>query len=195
MFEMRSSFLAVLTCLTLLSGVACRDRGASEFDLRAEYSKVRAAREVVEAAHARLDEAKARPTPAPGRPLTGATTDITELQADYNRAYEADQQVLAAFLSFAINRYPRAAETRAAVRLYVEDALQNARFVLEYRGVYQQASELLLAAESLCHATGTPPPAELTRLLGELARRANETRSTPPVDPRTAAGIRRTDPD
>ena len=160
--------------------VACGgrpERIPADFDLAGEYAKVRAAHANQSAARETLDRVMAG---APTGPAAGGVipASVRDAQAAFDRAYAREQRALAVFLNRALNAAPGRPETRAALALYAESAVANARFLLDRGGDRARAVEILEAAQRAYRAIGLPLPTDLTATLDE-ARRAPALVPTP----------------
>lgn len=144
------------------------------FDVATEFARVRAAQGDLTAARERLDRARAEAA-AGAAPSPASALDA---QAAFDRAYARQQRALAVFLNRALNAAPGRPETRAALALYAESAVANARFLLERGGDRAQVIRILDAPQRAYRALGLQPPPELTATLDE-ARRAPAATPTP----------------
>ena len=106
---------------------------------------------------------------AEGQPADGATRvrreelegRLKSAEAAFETAYASDQAALAEFLNQALNARPGAASTLAALRLYADSALRNARDYIAGSGDYRRAGELLETARGYYDAVSATPPADL----------------------------------
>ena len=146
----------------------------------AEFARVKAARADLVAARQALARVQAA---AQGDPTEGQ--DLQRAQSAFDAAYARDQRVLAAFLTVALNQRPDSQETRDALALYADGAVENARIILARGGEAGRAIEALEGAERPFRILGLPVPNELAETL-EQARRAQS--SSPPPTPTVSTG-------
>ncbi len=147
------------------------------FDVATEFARVRAAQGDLTAARERLDRARAEAAAGPAAAARG-TASALDAQAAFDRAYARQQRALAVFLNRALNAAPGRPETRAALALYADSAVANARFLLERGGDRAQAIRILDPPQRAYRALGLQPPPELAATLDE-ARRAPAATPTP----------------
>jgi len=137
----------------------------------ADLARIRAARGELEGAWNALDalrdeadalDAKQRPTAEESARRAELGTLIKGAEAQFETAYGADQSALAEFLNEALNTRPDDASTLAALRLYADSAIRNARDFVDHSGDYRRAIELLETARSYYEAVAAAVPADLT---------------------------------
>jgi hypothetical protein len=151
------------------SGPRPGDGRTQEF--KAQFARVRSARAELVAARKALDRAGS----GGAAPDAGA---LRRAQAAFEAAYTRDQKLLAAFLNVALNERPSSPQTREALTLYTEGAVENARYFLDWAGDGRRAVEVLEAAERCYPMLGLPIPADLSTTLAQ-ARRFQATPPTP----------------
>ena len=156
-------------------------------DLAAQFASVRLARAELLAARATLERAQAGSGGAP--PDAGA---LHRAQAAFEAAYAREQKLLAAFLNVALNEHPDRPETREALAMYTESAVENARYLLGPAGDGRRAVEVLEAAERCYRALGLPAPDALANTLAQARRfQAAPPAPSPAGEPRAKARSRR----
>jgi hypothetical protein len=154
--------------VVVLLAVACGPRpepASGRFDAAAEFAKVTAVHAQCVAARERMEQAQMS-----GVPAAGGDAALREAEAAYDVAYTRDQLVVATFLNQALNVAPERPETRAALALYTDAAVTNARHLLDRGGDPQQALEALMAAERAFRALDLPVPAGLATTLAAVRR-------------------------
>jgi hypothetical protein len=107
-------------------------------------------------------EVAQRLTPAETARKSELAAQIKAAEGQFEAAYGADQSALAEFLNEALNTRPDDSSTLAALRLYLDSALRNARDFVDYSGDYRRAIELLETAKGYFEAVSAPIPADLT---------------------------------
>ncbi len=129
------------------------------FDLEAQAAAVERDRQTLETARRELDAATARP---------GGPSDprVTAARAEFDRAFAAYQERLAAFLNVALNEHPRAPATRRALELYADEAVRWSREVERRGGDMNAARRQLREVLSHFEAIGAPAPTALVRAVG-----------------------------
>lgn len=142
-------------------------------EFKGQFARVRSARAELVAAREALDRARAGTRGA--APDAGA---LRKAQAAFEAAYTRDQKLLAAFLNVALNERSDSPQTREALALYTESAVENARYFLGRAGDGRRALEVLEAAERCYRALGLPIPADLATTLTQ-ARRFRATQPAP----------------
>ncbi len=166
---------------TLVFGLACGAKPPSDGrtpEAQAGFARVKAARADLVAARQALDRTHAE--------IAGGAGDASVLrqaQAAFETAYTRDQKLLAAFLNVALNDSPDSPETREALALYAESAVENARFFLHQARDGHKAVQALEPAERCYRVLGLPVPGDLAATLAE----ARGFQASPPTPPPTAA--------
>jgi hypothetical protein len=157
----RFGFIGVGLGLLLLTG--CERTAPAPgpvFDLEAEAVAVERDRRALATARRELDAAPpAGPQLAPDQRLVAA-------RAEFDRAYAAYQQRLAAFLNVALNAHPHAAATRRALELYADEAVRWAREVERRGGDMPAARQQLREVVADFEAIDAPVPPALARAAG-----------------------------
>jgi hypothetical protein len=147
-------------------------------EAQAGFARVKEARAELVAARQVLDRARAV--------TRGAVPDagvLRQAQAAFEAAYTRDQKLLAAFLNVALNDSPDSPETRDALALYAQSAVENARFFLHQARDGHKAVQALEPAERCYLALGLPIPLDVATTLAE----ARGFQGSPPTPPPTAA--------
>jgi hypothetical protein len=164
--------VAVVACIVACAekpkeppGSAGADASLSRIKVaRAELLKVWDSLDVMRVELAALEDAQ-RLTPAQTARKADLSTQVKGAEAQFESAYGADQSALADFLNEALNSRPGADSTLAALRLYLDSALRNARDFIAHSGDYRRAIELLETARSYYEAVGAGVPADLSAAL------------------------------
>jgi len=154
-----AAFLAVL-----LSGACARTPAPAGpvFDLEAEAAAVDRERAALAAARRELDAA----APLPAAPPAPAAERLVAARREFDRAYAAYQQRLAAFLNVALNEYPGAEATRRVLNAYAEEAVRRSQEVARRQGDTDAARRQLREIAADFEAIGAPVPAALARAAG-----------------------------
>jgi len=159
--KVRQSLIAVGLGILLLT--ACGRAvppSASAFDLEAQAAVVERDRQLLEAARRELAAAAvARPTEPPEPRLVAA-------RLEFDRAFAAYQQRLAAFLNVALNDQPKAAATRRVLALYADEAVRWSQEVERRGGDTAAARRLLRQLVTHFEAIDAPVPPALVAAVG-----------------------------
>lgn len=157
---MRDRLVGLCLAIALLTACGRTPPPAPGFDLETQAAAVECDRQALEAARRELAAAAAAEpagTPAPR---------LLDARAEFDRAFAAFQQRLAAFLNVALNEHPRAETTRRVLALYADEAVRWSQEV-ERRGGDSAAPRRLLR-EVVTHfeAIDAPVPPALTAAAG-----------------------------
>lgn len=132
----------------------------SGFDLEAQAAAVERDRQALEAARRELAAAAAvQPAGAPAPRLLAARTE-------FDRAFAAFQQRLAAFLNVALNEYPESEATRRVLTAYADEAVGWAQEVERRGGDTAAARRLLRQLVTHFEAIDAPLPPALAAAAG-----------------------------
>jgi hypothetical protein len=155
----------IAVCLGVLLSAACApapEPAGPVFDLEAEAAAVDRERAALAAARRALESAApapAAPSAPPGEPLVAA-------RREFDRAYAAYQQRLAAFLNVALNQHPRAEATRRVLTAYADEAVRWSQEVARRQGDVDAARRQLREIAADFEAIGAPVPPALARAAG-----------------------------
>ncbi|NOZ77923.1 MAG: hypothetical protein GXP48_01840 [Acidobacteria bacterium] len=78
-------------------------------------------------------------------------------EQDVSKKYDEVQDKLATFLNFALNNAPKAPQTAAALKIYSDEAINNAETAIREAGDYKKAIEILQTAVGYYESAGLTP--------------------------------------
>jgi hypothetical protein len=152
------------------------------FEVQTGLARVKAARAELAAARQALDRIRLEAGTGPG-----GESALQRAQDSYDTAYAKVQKTLSEFLNAALNDSPDSAETREALALYAQSAVESGRYLLYDAGDARRAVAVLEPAERCYRVLGLAVPGGLAATLAE-ARRVQNTPPTPmPTAPPRAA--------
>ncbi len=130
-------------------------------EITKSYEALLAARKKVAAEEATLEELKKirkrKLTEEQKQQLSQLPGQIKADQQEVAKKYDDVQTKLANFLNFALNNAPNAPETAAALKIYSDEAINNAETAIREAGDYKKAIDTLQTAVGYYESAGLTP--------------------------------------
>lgn len=151
-----------------LIGVACQEKTPPPYDLEGELARVKRAHHELAVLRSRLAV-----TPRPGAPSGsdspgGRVQRLSDMEADYDKAFAGFQTAVTGFLNVALNQAPKSPQTLEALGLYADEAVTIARFHLDKGGDTVKADTILSSLNELYKTLGVSPPADVIALRKQI---------------------------
>ncbi len=134
---------------------------SQSLEITKSYEALVAARKKVADEKAALEELKKirkhKLTAEQKQQLSQLPGQIKADEQDVANKYDDVQTKLATFLNFALNNAPKAPETAAALKIYSDEAINNAETAIREAGDYKKAIETLQTAVGYYESAGLTP--------------------------------------